>query len=116
MPLISNRTIQAVVGRIVIDNFIMGAVKWNKSSEMPRSELVDITEAGRNKESCIIQVVALHWGKEGFYRQKTPQSHLTRNWNYGIMKNYSWHMGFLSERGNRKVSLEKKVCCTISTY
>lgn len=46
MHLISNSEEDAVIGRMQVDNFIMGSVYWNETNKRPKSELVDATAVG----------------------------------------------------------------------
>lgn len=95
----------AVIGRMQIDNYLMGCVWRNES--LRSSELVDVTTV----------VLGIHEGKEGFYNRKVAmQSKENRNWNYGVMRNFSIHYGYLSERGNRVIHSNSGVCCTLSEY
>lgn len=48
LHLISNPAEDAVIGRMQIDNFIMGSVYWNETMTRTKSELVDATAVGRN--------------------------------------------------------------------
>ena len=61
--------------------------------------------------------MGIHEGKEGFYnrndRYRTKQN---QNWNYGVMKQFNIHYGYLSEKGNRVLHFNNRVCCTLSTY
>ncbi|KAK8793956.1 hypothetical protein WA171_006379 [Blastocystis sp. BT1] len=96
---------RTVIGRMQVDNYLMGCVWRNESFRT--SELVDTTTV----------VLGIHEGKEGFYNRKVEmQSKENRNWNYGVMRNFSVHYGYLSERGNRVVHSNNGICCTLSEY
>lgn len=43
-----------MIGRMQIDNFIMGSVYWNDTMKRTKSELVDATAVGRNDDVLMI--------------------------------------------------------------
>ena len=100
-----------------IDNFIMGKVYWNMTSNRAKSELVDATAVGKNHKQIKNVVLGIHEGKDGFYNRKVHhQTRENRSWNYAVMHNTTTHYGYLSEKGNRVLHLDNGMCCTIDTY
>ena len=63
LHLITHLEEEAVIGRMQIDNFIMGKVYWNMTSNRAKSELVDATAVGKNHELIDIQCWEFMKGK-----------------------------------------------------
>ena len=63
LHLITHLEEEAVIGRMQIDNFIMGKVYWNMTSNRAKSELVDATAVGKNHEQIDIQCWEFMKGK-----------------------------------------------------
>ena len=99
MHLATNTSQSAVIGRMQIDNYLMGVVSGV-------GELVDAT----------VVVKGIHEGVDGFYnRRVNTQTRENRGWNYGVMRNTSTHYGYLSETGNKVLRMHDGKCCTLST-
>ena len=138
MSKVTNKQHDIVIGRMQVDNYLMGIIRdhqgrpsLNSSSLIPsidlsQSELIDATVVGRSNKiivylndqwiiSCL--AIGIHEGKDGFYKRNAiRRKRKNNNWNYGVMKQYNIHYGYLSERGNRVLHLHKGMCCKLSTY
>ena len=56
---------------------------------------------------------AFHQGGSGFFAMEGRQSRIDRNWNYGVMKNFSVTNGRFLQRGNRRLVRVNTTCCEI---
>lgn len=105
MPLVTNETHQAVIGRREIDNYLLG-VMWNGGKHAPViRDLIDSTTL----------VIGIHIGRDGFFNRKIRQSKHNERWNFVVRGTHNIHHGYLNEPGNKRIKYTPdKTCCIIT--
>ena len=110
MPLVTNTSQSAVIGRLRIDNYLMGVI-------YEAGDLIDATTAGVFVQSDSRVVIGFHEGIDGFFNRRAgSQTRPNRNWNIEVMRNGSVHYGYVGEKGAKQLRASNRQCCTLHIH